>query len=247
MSLLNNDHSSLTTNEWSLLSNLLHAYDAVNSIQEINSLIQQQASLPAKLRSKPSSVFNIIKLFYSKLQSVIECSPYARILSTDTYRALIKNNSQTFGSINSVFIMREINLFHNEAFSTGFRAIYGDEIVGFFNYFAAKLEKNGILIKILLFTLVFSTNCSIVIPDYSETIPSLSSVISLAHIQHQFITIFWKYLIYQYGLSSAVRWFDCFIKYVLDIVQTTSEQPNPQHSNMVETVVEGITHLSTNS
>jgi len=215
----------------------------INIIPQIKYLLEQQSSLPLKIRSKPSITFGIIKFFFSIFQPFVERTPYFHDLSTDTCQALVRHNSQTFGTLNSMFIMREINALDYRAFLNGCNTIYGYKTMEYFNKFSIKLERNGIFIKIMLLILAFSTNCSIVTFDYSENITLISNSVSIINIENVFITMFWKYLVYQYGFVLAVRWFDSFIKYVLDVLQNSREQSNVQHRDMLGTVIEETTRL----
>jgi hypothetical protein len=150
-----------------------------------------------------------------------------------------------FGTINSLFIMREVNAFDYLAFHNGCSTIYGYEGMKHFNKLTIQLEKNGTLIKIMLLIVAFSTNCSIVFDDDTENMTSISSLLSIVDIQNVIVTMFWKYLVYQYGFVLAVRWFNSFIKYILDALQILNEQSNVQHNDMVDTVIEETTRLLT--
>jgi len=217
----------------------------INIIPQAKYLLEQQISLPPKIRSKPSAIFNIVKQFYSVIQPLVERTSYFPNLSTDTYCTLVRRNAPIFGTINSIFIMREINAFDHLAFLNGCRIIYGNEGMKHFDKLTAKLEKNGTLIKIMLLIVAFSTNCSIVLHDNTENMTSISSLLSIVSIQNVIVTMFWKYLVYQYGFVLAVRLFNSFIKYALDALQILNEQSNVQHNDMVDTVIEETTRLLT--
>jgi hypothetical protein len=197
------------------------------------------------MRSKSSITFNIIKEIFSVLHPFVERSPYAQNLSTDACQALIQYNSTTFGTLNATFIMRELNALDYSAFLAGCHAIYGYKIMDGFNIFITRLERNGILIKIMLLILAYSTNCSIVNSDHTEIFTSTSDSISVFNIQNLFVNMLWKYLNYQYGFVLAVQWLNYFIKYVLAIVQSMSENSHEQTNDLVEKIVEETTRSLT--
>jgi hypothetical protein len=141
--------------------------------------------------------------------------------------------------------MREVNALDYLAFLTGCNTIYGSETMGYFNKFTIRLEQNGIFVKVMFLILAFSTNCGIVTFDKSKNLMSRSSSMSILNIENILITMFWKYLIYQYGFVAAVRWLNSFIKYILDVLQSSSEQPNVQHDDLVETIIEETTRSLT--
>ncbi|CAF4809116.1 unnamed protein product, partial [Rotaria sp. Silwood2] len=238
LSLLNNDRSNLTKNEWNLLSNVIHAYDEANIIPQIKYNLEQQSSLPPKLRSKASKAIDIFRVLLSTLQPFIECSPYFHHLSTDTRQALVQNNSEIAGTLNSIFIIREIKALDNMAFIASCITIYGSEVIKHSDHLITRLEPNGILVKIMILILTFSTNCSIVNPYYSSCIMNLPTALSVLNIQNVLVTMLWKYLNYQYGFIGAVRCFNCLIKCVLDILYSANEMRNVQHEKMMDGLVE---------
>lgn len=241
LSLLENDHSTLTTNEWNLLSNVIYAYDDINTIPHIKYLLEQQSTLPLKLRLKSSTTFDIIKIFFSIFQPFLERIPHFHQLSIDLCQLLIRHNSTVFGTLNSFFIMRETKALEYQAFLTSCNTIYGIETIRGTNIFIQRLENNGICVKIMLLILAFSTNCSIVIPDYSEDLRTVPNILPLLSIENILTTMLWKYLTYQYGFSVAVRWFNMFIKYILDVLLSMSQTTNEQHSEMVEEITRSLT------
>jgi hypothetical protein len=176
---------------------------------------------------------------------LLERTPYFHELSTDAYCKLIRHNLPIFGTLNTTFIMREINALDYSAYITGLTTIYGDEAIADFKNFIITLEQNGIFIKIMLLILAFSTNCSVVLPDYDDDMTSISSSILILSIQNVFITMFWKYLIYQFGFLAAVQWFNHFIKYVLDIIQSSGKRQHAQHNDLLDEIIEETTHSLT--
>jgi hypothetical protein len=97
----------------------------------------------------------------------------------------------------------------------------------------------------MLLIVAFSSNCSIVTPHYTENVASISSSTSLINIQNILVTMFWKYLIYEYGFVGAVQCFTSFIKYILGILQGTNEKTNLKHEQMIDTIVEETTRSLT--
>jgi hypothetical protein len=207
-------------------------------MEYIKSLIEQQSSLPPKLRLKSTIILDIIGVFYLTTQSFIKRIPFFNDLSIDARRAVIQHNASTTGSYNSIFIMRETNAIDNSAYVVGCCNLYGEEIFNLLKKFISKLEQNGILFKIMLLILAFAGNCSIVIPDYSENQAIIESTISLNRIQNILVTMLWKYLNYQYGFLGAVQCFNSFIKFILNILRCKEERRNAQHSDMVDKIIE---------
>ena len=137
-----------------------------------------------------------------------------------------------------MFIIRETDALDHPAFLTGCNTIYGRKTMESFQKFTSQLEQNGTFVKLMLLILAFSTNSSVVGLDCLTDIKSISNSISIVHVQNIFLTMFWKYLVYQYGFVVAVRWFNSFVKFLLDVIQCMYEQANKQHNDMVDTLIE---------
>jgi hypothetical protein len=213
----------------------------MNLIPHVKYLLEQQASLPPKLRSKSSAIFDITKLFFSAFQPLIEGTPYFNCLTVDTCRTLLRSNSATVGTINSFFIIREVNALGYPAFLTGCYTIYGQDTIESLEKFLGLLEQNGTLVKLMLFIIGFSTNSYALNFDSSDDMQSISNSTFIFNIQNIFITMFWKYLIYQYGSQVAIRWFNSFTKYIINVIQSMYDRENAQHNEMVDTLIEETT------
>ena len=140
-----------------------------------------------------------------------------------------------------MFTLREIHAFTHAAFTTGYDTTYGDEAVNDSEMYMARLESNGTLVKAMLMIFAFSSNCSIVTAPCSESLSMMSSSIVLVRVQHAFVTVLWKYLIYVYGSAGAVRWFDSSVRWMLDVMRVNDERAKVEHTKMVDAIVEETT------
>ena len=231
----------LTTNEWTLLSNMVRSYEASGIASQAHEILQQQISLPPRLRSKSSGIISIIRFIYSTLQPSVEQSAYFQHLPIVARQTLVHHNLEAWGRLNCIFTLREINAFAHEAFTIGCNTTYGDETVRTSAQFMARLESNGALVKAMLMIFAFSSNCSIVTAPSSESLLMMTSSIVLVRVQHVFVTVLWKYLIYLYGLTGAVRWFDSSIRWMLDLMRVTIEQAPVEYTRMIDMIVEETT------
>ncbi|CAF4097527.1 unnamed protein product, partial [Rotaria sordida] len=75
LGLLRNDRSILTTNEWTLLSNFLHAFEERIPSMRIQNSLNELSSLPPKLRLKPSELVSLVHDLYSSIVPLIESTP----------------------------------------------------------------------------------------------------------------------------------------------------------------------------
>jgi hypothetical protein len=238
LNLLENDSSTLTTIEWNLLSNILHAYDESNTINCTKSLLEHQQSLPPKLRSKPATTLDIVGFIYSSTQSFIQRTQLFNDLSVDDRRAIVQRNCEAIGTYNSIYLVRETNALDYSSYSVGCCNLYGQANYVEFKKYLSQLEPNGTFFKLMLLIIAFSANCSIVLPDYMENYSRITSIVSIIQIQNVIVTMFWKYLIYQYGFFGAVKCFNSMIKYILNIIRWSNDRPSSQHIDMVDAIIE---------
>ncbi|CAF4921811.1 unnamed protein product [Rotaria sp. Silwood1] len=237
LSLLRSERSTLTTNEWTLLSNFLHAFDEQNPSARIQKYLNELSSLPPKLRLKSSDTYNMVGQFFTGVQSLIGHSPDLYSLSFDARRALAKHNLSTVGAFNGIFLCRELDLFNNPVFFNACCLYYGAEFIMNCSRHSARCDPNGSLIKMLLFVVTFSSNCSIVTFDDKEPVTIMSTSIDLIRIQNLYVTVLWKYLLYVYGFKEATRRFSYLVKNIIDITHMLESMPkNETHDLMIETI-----------
>lgn len=203
----------------------------------MQSFLNQLASLPHKLRVRPSDTYGMIAQFLTGIQTLIEHSPDSKSLSLDARRTLTKHNLHTIGAVNGIFISRELDLLNNPFFRNPCNIHYGSEFLIECTRNSARYDPNGSLIKILLFVMAFSSNCSIVTFNEQELLTNMSSSIDLISIQNVYVTMLWKYLIYLYGFKDAVIRFSYLVKSIVGIIHMLELMPeNEVHNLMVETI-----------
>ncbi|CAF1526944.1 unnamed protein product [Rotaria magnacalcarata] len=161
LSLLQNDRSTLTTNEWTLLSNILHAFDEENALTRIQCSLDALSALPPKLRSKPIELMKFVRQLYLGVGPLIVRSLYFHSLLTND-RQLLKHNLYMIGMMNELFLSRELGLIGNASIVNRLAQLYEPKYMIEMCRNIARYDHNGSLIKILLFVIGFSCNCSIV-------------------------------------------------------------------------------------
>ncbi len=147
-------------------------------------------TLPPKLRSKPSNTVYIISQAFGSLQPLIERSRDLYSLSTDTCRALIQHNMYTKGGFNTLFIFRELDLYRNFGIMNAYTALYGYDVAITSARNSDECDPNGNLIKMFIFILLFSENCSSFRFDDEEDIKTMSISMYRIEIQNMYVTAF---------------------------------------------------------
>ena len=238
----------MSFDEWNLLSNITNAYDEQNLIIRTQLALKQQASLPPKLRSKQSHTLDLIGSFYTAIQPFLERSPYFNDLSPAIQQLVIRNNLNGTGSWNSMYATAEAKLFESASYIVNCNEIYGADYIRETQRLLDRMESNGTLIKIMLTILAFASNSSIV--SYDQSVAAIDqsserSALVLFRIQDTVITMLWKYLVYQYGYSQAVRRFDHLVKNYLDLLDRINANVSTQHTRMLDNILKRTTQAIT--
>lgn len=213
----------MTTEQWTLLSNIVHAYDQQDIFFNMKQALKHESSLPIKLRAKASGAANYLFRSIQSAQKLLQECPHFHTLQLGTRRALVKNNLIFTGSVNAMIIGHEVDLWNNGDYGMSLDALFGPGSFEKYLSVPKRMDTNGILFKMILFTIGFSSNYSIITTNQSmETSRSLDSV-SMVQMQDIYVTLLWKYLVYQYGFTEAVLRYASVIKTLLDVLTAMEE------------------------
>ena len=213
----------MTIEHWNLLSNIMHAYDQQHICSELKHVLNQESSLPVKLRTKTTSAMNyMFRTTRSAQQLLKECAHF-HTLPSPSRRALIRNNLFLTGCINGLFIGNEIDLWNDADFAMSFDALFGPGSFHNASPVPKRMDPNGILFKIILFVIGFSSNYSIVTTDRPLDATKSFHCTRTLEIQDFYVTVLWNYLTYQYGFTEAVLRYTSLVKTVLDVLLSVEE------------------------
>jgi len=187
-------------------------------IDQVKHIVGKKCSLPPKLRLKPADTLNLMSKLLKTILPLVERSPDVRRLSRDAHQALILHNSIYSSTLNGYLINREIDLFRNPTYMSACSLVFGNDFMMKSVQDAERILLNGNLYKLMLFVLIFSSNCSIVVFNDKEDIRTIVSTIELIRVQNVYATVLWKYLVYLYGFNGAVMHFSAIIKNILDML-----------------------------
>ncbi len=220
---------------YNLLLNLIHCYEEYNILSHIQKFIQEQTSLPIKLRFKTTpldtffgSVLNGIELFFKLNKNFISLCPHGRSV-------LLRCAMENAGSLTVVLILREVPFFHYPDVTESIE----DNLMNLTKYLPNEINRNITFVKLGLAMFIFSTpNCAIytnIDLDYLKNIKDIS------RIQDMYAEIAWKYLLCKYDYKQAVKCFMNFIKSFLVINSAIIEiHQSQQYKHMIENFIEKI-------
>jgi hypothetical protein len=186
-------------------------------------LLDEKCSLPPKLRTKSENTMDFISQSFKYLLPLLERSPDLHCLSTHAHRALVSRNVFFIGGMNGNFIAHETNAYSNPTLLTAVDLLYGRDFMIKCIQDTERYLSNGNLYKLMLFVLMFSSNCSIVVFNDEEDLKIMSTSIELICMQNIYVTMLWKYLVYLYGYNGAVIHFSLLVKNVLDMFVRAEE------------------------
>ncbi len=210
MNLLRSDQSTLTTEQWNLLSNLIHCYDEHSTFTTARHFLNEQNKLPIKIRFKLGPVNEFLTSCVAGAQVLFEKNANFVSLCSHDRSLLLHNTIKRVGGIGTCFTLHNIGLFGNPAFCKTAESIYGTIICDASKRTGVQLDSDVVFTKLILTVLIFST------PDYvyyTNTPPSnLKDMKTILHFQEMYIELAWRYLLYKYDHNRAVLSFSNLIR-----------------------------------
>ncbi|UJR08996.1 hypothetical protein I4U23_013246 [Adineta vaga] len=235
LNLLRADRSTLTYEQWTLLSNIIHCHDEYSRFSIGEQFLQQQNKLPIKIRFKIETTKEFFKSCASGAQLLFENIQDFVSLSSQDRSLLLRNTMKHIGGLTACIIFQTSKLFDNPAFCNTGETVYG---VDTFNskYSAIYYDSNEIFMKLILTILIFST------PEYvrytDTPCHNLQDAKTIYHIQEKYIELAWKYLLYKYDHDQAVRCFSNFIRCYLLLNKAVVAAVDLQHyKDLIDSLV----------
>ncbi|CAF4118008.1 unnamed protein product [Rotaria magnacalcarata] len=237
------NYLALNDSERVVISNVVHAYDAFSPIFEMQrtmSLLKTSASDP---QYGISQAIQISLGVYNGVQSFISSTPDFKILTCAEQHSLLKRNLLGLVCGGLLCIAYESGMFDTAGNELAFSLLYGTELTQHARSICQKLNSDLILIKLLIITLAFSSNCYMV--DNQENIgedPLLLGTFRLFGSQNAYVEIIWKYLIHNYGFDRSVHIFSKLIKQFLDVFSLSMYMyaNKPYHHIFLDEIVKEI-------
>ncbi|UJR20450.1 hypothetical protein I4U23_023579 [Adineta vaga] len=221
LNLVQKDLSTLTFDQWNLLSNLSHCYDEHSGLCKGEQYMHEQEILPLKLRFKTNPMLMFIDSIFNGAQLLYKNNKDFLSLPFEDRTILLHSTTAYTASVSSNFIFYKIGLMHSPAYYTSLEIITHSSLIPTAKRIATRLDFDMIVIKLMLAILSFSTiNYTV----YTNTPPmNLSDIKQMLYIQNTYIELTWKYLLYKYSYEQTVRCFSDMIRCVFAINQAMIE------------------------
>ncbi|CAF1217390.1 unnamed protein product [Rotaria sordida] len=200
LNLLRSDQSTLTVDQWNLLSNLSHCYDEHSELSLGLCLMNEQNNLPLKSRFKNEA---LIKYFQVAMKGDKNNQDFLS-LSIDNRSTLLISTMKHTADISTNFMHYMTGLLNIPAFYVTVALITHPTVVPTVKRIVERIRFDIVIIKLLLAIVCFST---INYTTYSN-IPSmnLSNIKQILNIQDKYIDLLWRYLLYKYNYAQAIMY-----------------------------------------
>jgi hypothetical protein len=242
LDLVRHDRSSLTNSQWTLLSNILHAYDTFNLIPTLHHIVQNlSSSSSSQVCFEPKDAFETIGSMYTAIQSFVSSIPDFQVFSINEQQSLLQRNLHGIASFYSNLVFRETGLFENSKSFQSYKTAYGSETIQQSNCLIKRLSLDTTLCKLMLIPIAFSSNSFIV--DIHENMHNDNLIFATFRLygsQNVYVELLWRYMLYRYGYRDSVLQFSKLVKYILDMIDLTATvyKSHKIHHDFVVDVVE---------
>ncbi|CAF2676467.1 unnamed protein product [Rotaria sp. Silwood2] len=245
LNLLHQDHSLLTTDQWNLLSNLIHSYDEHNALTVATNFAKDFNSLHPKLRYKIDSnkIIEIATIFLQATEPFIQSNHHFASLSYHDRSIVLCGAVDNVSCLGGAFLLRQSELITNSAFCHGIEITYGTIPYNLSLNLISSLDQDVDLVKLSLSIFAFCTNSCTLFNEKNSSLMYLTDIKSFLSIQNMYAEVVWKYLLYKYSFEQSVIRFSQLVKNMITAVTLrTHLQTVRNHTDIVERIIQRIEH-----
>ncbi|CAF3103978.1 unnamed protein product [Rotaria sp. Silwood2] len=235
--LLESDQSTLSIDQWNLLSNLVHCFDENSGYALVERFIEEQNRLPLKLRFKYPSVCEFFMLLKGKVQIVFEKNRDFLSLSRYDRTTLLRTTLEYTTSIGGMFTLRQYKLFDYPPFYKSAEMIFQPSAAIFTKRVIDQLDPDNTFIKLVFAILTFSTiNYTIYRKNVHTNFINITQTLL---VQDMYTDVTWRYLLYKYGYHQAVIRFSNLLRCLFTVTAAVVEaHESEKFTEMIDSVIE---------
>lgn len=229
--------------DWTLFSNVIHAFDRFSAVPTFNYIIAQLSSPTCRIRFDSTDAAAAIGSVFESMKSFVGCAPDFQVLTTHEQQALLQRNLHGVGSFCTYLVFRDTSVFYNPVTFDSYHRTYGEQTMRQSFLLTKRLDLDSTLFKLMFLVIVFSSNCCIVDMDqHARDDTFLFGTYRLYGSQNVYVLLLWKYMVYRYGEQHAVLRFAGLVKNVLDMISDAARTylDNELHHHLVDDVVEKV-------
>ncbi|CAF1251763.1 unnamed protein product [Rotaria sp. Silwood1] len=240
LDILQGDQTHLDNSELTLLSNIIHAYDKYSIDSQVRLAIDSLAAHPIAMHITMIDPLEIMRQIYTSTRSFISSSPDFQILTVDEQTSLVERNLHGIIGLSELLFFRNTGILHNPSCMEAFTMVYGSDMMLITKNLNERLEPDSTLVKLMLITLAFSSNCLILnINEKMKDDRLLYGTFRLLGSQNVYAELFWKYMIYRCGYNESAIRFSRLIQIFLCILANFSTvfTNNEAHQKMADDAI----------
>ncbi|CAF1064462.1 unnamed protein product [Rotaria sp. Silwood1] len=215
LNLLQSDQSTLTVDQWNLLSNLSHCYNEHSGLSIGENFMYQQNKLPLKLRFKSAPVIEFFRMELDQTQLLYKNNRDFVDLSEDDRSILLHYSFKYTATISANFIYHQIGLCNYPAFYDTVALVSNPDVAIATKRIQSLLNFDIITMKLFLAILSFSTISYIT--DTSTSSKNYTNMKQILNIQDRYIELTWKYLLYKNTYGEVIKYFSDLVRYFFAI------------------------------
>lgn len=234
------ENSLIDANEWNCLSNLVKIYDDLGICSKLKSIFHRQMSMPPKIRSKSSTIAEIVRLFFSTIDEILLGFSFFFEIPREIRQIFLSRNIEVFGIFHGIFLVEKVKALDFAPFVDGFRSVYGENLSKVLTKFVKNFEPNENFVKLSFFLLSFSTNCSIVEFRLDRSLSSVFPSVDFVFIEFRLVEIIWKYFIVKNGFRQSVQRFSSIVKMFVDFISINEQYDVFSHRKMLSNLVQTV-------
>lgn len=227
----------MTNSQSTLLSNIIHAYDAFSTIPYACSIEDQLSRLSIDDKYDGSVAVDIIQRSVSSMRSFMYSIPDFQILTTSEQCSLLERNWHSVAGLNFIYVLRDSALGDSAQFTSDGLITYGKDVIDRAMKIKEKLELDSTLIKLMLVILAFSSNClTLRIPKSLQDDHLTTGTFRLLGSQNVFVELMWNYMLYRFGYEETVRRFSYLVKQALNTINHVTQTyiDNESHQRIMD-------------
>lgn len=231
------DISTLTSDDWNLLTNLVHNYNEGNMNVICQRWVFENDNLCTNNELCQTVTKEFFRLLYQTSKMCLCSNDDICTLPFDDRSILLRTGADCVTCFGGPFLMYHYQLTTCPAFTTMLRNIYGEQSLALTFNSVKYVDLDRILLKLAPLLLVFSQNISV----YSPRIPfdHYADSRRIFHIQNTYVEVIWKYLLYKYDSKEVIRKFLELIQFLFSIIETmTHLQSFQSHVDDIHSLVE---------
>ncbi|CAF4835342.1 unnamed protein product [Rotaria sp. Silwood1] len=242
INLLDQDRSLLTTDQWTLLSNLIHSYDEHNALTVAKDFAKDLNSSHPKLRFKidANKTVKIITILCQATEPFIQSNHHFASLPQHDRSIILRGTVDNVSCLGAALILRQSQLITNSGFRNGLEITYGTIPYYLSMNLISSLDQDCDLVKLSLSVLAFCTS-SCAIFNNNTSLMYLTDIQSFLNIQNMYAEVIWKYLLYRYSFEQSVVHFNQLVQSIIAAVTVRTHLQNVRnHTDVVKTLVQHI-------